>query len=133
MDIFTYQGSLINIKKHINYIKGLNMQIVNTTIHNPLSFVCYASLKNSYIFRPDGEIIKCSIDLDHGSNQIGYIDSRLGVIIDESKNKKWYATKLNSNCYKCDSLIQCLNKSCPRSHVLNLKTPNCLKMIGEII
>lgn len=50
--------------------------------------VCYALYKNSYIFKPNGEIVKCSLDLDNPRNVVGKIEKGK-IIIDEEKNKRW--------------------------------------------
>lgn len=64
--------------------------------------VCYAMYKNAFIFKPNGEIVKCSLDLDNPKNIVGEIAEN-GILIDEDKNKVWDISKykMTDHCFGC--------------------------------
>lgn len=112
------------LKKHINYAKSLGITVENELSKNPFSLICYASLKNGYIFRSNGKIVKCTLELDDSKNNIGYLDSQNNVVIDKKINNNWCKSEIHDKCLTCDHLLSCLNKCCPKN---NLNEEDCYK------
>lgn len=51
--------------------------------------ICYASRVNSLVIRADGQLGKCTVALDHGSNQIGRIRADGHLDIETAKLRPW--------------------------------------------
>ncbi|GGI58450.1 radical SAM protein [Winogradskyella haliclonae] len=54
-----------------------------------LPYVCYASKPNSIGIRSDGSLIKCTVGLNHESNQIGKINPDGTLSIHNENMRKW--------------------------------------------
>lgn len=113
LEILNDNDALRVIDQHIDYAKRIELNIENEALKTPLSSVCYASLKNSYIFRANGEIVKCSLGLDEDDNRVGCVKG--DVCINEAKNKKWYMSRITDDCLQCFDILSCLNQKCPKS------------------
>ena len=74
----------IKIKKEILNIIGENRKV-------PLlkNYICYASKKNSFIIRANGNISKCTIALYDEKNTIGKLNADGTMELDNEKYKKW--------------------------------------------
>lgn len=107
------------IKEHLEYIEKLKIRCNNIEERN--MFVganqCYAAYKNGYVIRADGKIEKCTVILDCLENEIGYLDLEGNMHLDYEKNKIWNEINLFKDCYSCNKLFYCLNKSCPMQKI----------------
>lgn len=112
------------IEEHSQYARSKGLIIENDLIGKPFSAICYAALRNSYIFRSNGKIVKCSLHLESKRNIVGH--AHQGVYIDENKNFQWHQGRVRDKCLQCSYLLACLNKNCPRK----LGLGECLN--GEI-
>jgi uncharacterized protein len=55
----------------------------------PYDSVCYAARGNSYVVRADGRLNKCTVALEHPSNQVGRIRENGTVEVDAEKMLSW--------------------------------------------
>ncbi len=70
----------------------------NSTINR-----CYASELNSYVYRPNGDVVKCTVSLDDSWNQLGNI--RDGV--NEVQNKEMTKLIRDVKCFECSKITDC--------------------------
>lgn len=80
----------------------------------PMSCLCYASFKNSYVIGPDGVIYKCTVHFDKKINQIGYIDDAGDLVLDQYAHSRWYRKEkgLSHECLMCKFLPVCYGGGC---------------------
>lgn len=80
----------------------------------PMSYLCYASFKNSYVIGPDGAIYKCTVHFDKKINQIGYIDNSGDIVLDKYAHSRWYRKEkgLSNECLMCKFLPVCYGGGC---------------------
>lgn len=80
----------------------------------PMSSLCYASLRNSYVVGPDGAVNKCTVHFDKKVNQIGYLNNRGDMILDNYLHSRWYSkeTEINEQCRLCTFLPVCYGGGC---------------------
>lgn len=98
---------MVNINKKQIIQAGLNL-IENKD--GPIT-LCYACRKNTYVFRPNGNIEKCTVLLGDKKNIIGsYNQNR--IIIDSELNKKTYDYIPKEKCINCDQITACRNHIC---------------------
>lgn len=108
-------------QQHIDYVKKIGFTCENDAVDYSYTYrssFCYASRPNTFIFRPDGRISKCSVILEDPRNCVGKIDPMQGVVIDEEKNKLWHQNTIPEKCISCKELLSCMNKKCPRNRIL---------------
>ena len=98
---------------HIQKALAAGLKVVNLSEKRPFAKACFASFKDSYIFRANGDVVKCSSHIDDDRNIIGIVDPQKGVIINEQKNAIWSSFLPGKECYDCSDLGSCLNKNCP--------------------
>lgn len=120
LDQYSYKEVL---REHINYARNIGLIVENDSIVNPFASICYAALKNSYIFRSNGRVVKCTLMLDEDRNFIGSAKNR--IAIDEAKNERWYDSKIEDKCLQCRYILACLNKNCPK----NESNEECIKWV----
>ncbi len=98
------------LKIHQDYIQKLGLSIEEGE-HQLFGNICYASYPYSYIFRPNGSIVKCSVALENPLNMIGKIDNNK-VVIQEEQNKLWVTNDYSEKCFQCSRILSCLNLNC---------------------
>ncbi len=66
-------------------------------------YICYAARPTSFVIRPDGSLIKCTIGLDDDFNQIGKLLPGGTLSIDQDKMRCWIAgaTILDRTLMRC--------------------------------
>lgn len=106
------------VRRHVEYLDKIGLQCSNNT-KEPFSNVCYANYPNAMIFRADGKIERCTVALDHPMNQIGYVDPKLGAIIDEEQQKRWGFHGYRETCAKCAQVTSCLNMKCSKGRIID--------------
>lgn len=99
------------IKKHENYVKSIGLQVLDIDDVMPL---CYASLPNNYSFRPNGEIVDCTVALKEGYNKIGSFNNG-EIKIDRAIQKKWSSLINSEKCCRCINFINCKLNACPNN------------------
>lgn len=104
-------NEMVNI--HIQKALNAGLNVANLSEKGPFAKTCFASFKDSYIFRANGDIVKCSSHIDDDRNVIGFVDPQKGVIIDEEKNAIWSSFLPEKQCYGCPEFGACLNRNCP--------------------
>ena len=117
-------------EQHIKKASSCNLKVANLLEDNPFSQVCFASYKDSYIFRSNGDIVKCSSHIDDPRNIIGHIDSNQGIVIDSAKNQRWTSFAPEKECFSCPDLGACLNKRCPYLRLENNVKIYCDKVLN---
>ena len=115
------------IEKHNTYIESIGLKLNDHQTYNkPFSNVCYAAYDKGYVFRANGDIVKCTLDLDKPLNKVGTIDPVNGAIkILEDVNRKWTEIDLGKKCHDCSFLHRCLNKNCPLGILKGITETNC--------
>lgn len=101
------------LNSHIQKALAAGLQVANLSEKHPFSKTCFASFKDTYIFRANGDVVKCSSHIDDERNIIGIVDPQKGVIIDQQKNAIWSSFLPDKKCYDCSDFGACLNRNCP--------------------
>lgn len=109
--------------KHLNYINSLGLQ----TYQENQRSMCYASSKGSYGFRPNGEIVSCTVALNEKRNVIGSFKEE--TLINENQHSFWTNKVNNMKCLTCRSFISCEMNRCPKK---KLEVSNCHFLKNEI-
>lgn len=80
----------------------------------PMSTICYASQKNSYVIDSEGVVFKCTVHFDEKCNQVGYIDDNGNMVLDPHAHSLWYKRKkeLSTTCRECKILPLCYGGGC---------------------
>ena len=102
-----------NLYEHFSYLADKRIKIRNFEEGLPLSSTCYASYKNSYVFRANGDICKCTVHFDLPENQIGKIVDENTIYWSEENLNYWLIDFLAEKCYACKQILSCFNKACP--------------------
>lgn len=118
LDICSNTEKVELVRRHIEYLHQIGLQCCNKS-KGPFSNVCYANYPNSMIFRADGKIEKCTVALNHPMNQIGYIDPKLGIIIDQEQQKLWGFHGYRETCAKCAEVTSCMNMRCSKGRIID--------------
>lgn len=104
------------IQKHFAYLKSKDMQITPQLEPEVLGGVCFAGYRHGYLFRADGTIGKCTIELYNPLNYIGKIVNGI-VVIDSDKFDLWNKNYFDEKCSSCRNALLCFNKACPMNHI----------------
>lgn len=110
------------LKKH-KILNSTDYDLNNALdVLTPMSNICYASMKNSYVVDPKGMVYKCTVHFDKKCNQIGYIDNNGNMILDQYAHSLWYMKKeeLSDMCRNCKYLPICYGGGC--SYYANFKS-----------
>ena len=104
--------SIINSDKSLNYNYHLKFL-------QPCGSICVMSSINSFLIDSEGNIRKCSCDLDNEKNIIGKLeDGKMNLDVDAySKWVDYYDPK--EECNNCFFAPACLNNSCLANKVLH--------------
>lgn len=81
------------------------------SLYGPDGGVCYAFKRNSVVIDANGNIRKCTCDLDEKANWFGVI----GQVFDKEKHEAWLnerAITPESSCYRCKKRPLCHNRQC---------------------
>ncbi len=120
------------LKEHYLYLKENKYNIYellsqnNISNYSILSRACPAVFNNGYVVRGNGDILKCTLDLDKEYNRVGKIDRvKKEFIINNAAKKDWENIGITSSCEKCSSFLSCNNKQCPKN-LMNNKENKCI-------
>lgn len=120
-DTFFISDEELHIRLHNNavYTKKFYAEELKTYLINP-GQGCLSSRKNSYTITPDLKVYKCCAHYDMRDNNIGYIDLKGNLSINESLHNRWYLInefikRSLSSCRDCYYMPACTNngKNCP--------------------
>lgn len=105
---------MLSFDKVLDYSQHLNFV-------TPLGSICMFSFVNTYLIDAEGNVRKCSCDLDADENIIGKLELDGTMTIDENKRAKWVNLfgEGEEHCKNCALAPACLNNSCMASKVLN--------------
>ena len=103
---------------HLNYIDKIGMLRKKLT-RDLFSGVCKASYPDSFVFRADGKIEKCSRCLDYKENRLGQVDLEKGVLFDKEINKQWTSSCLKQECLRCTEVLRCFNMVCRKTNIID--------------
>jgi uncharacterized protein len=85
--------------------------------HGPslLSSACYAGKPNWFVVGPDLALYKCTVAFDRDDNKVGKIDPSGTLLVDDSKNRLWTASNLETDagCGSCHYRVPCGGVACP--------------------
>lgn len=90
------------------------------------SKVCYAARPYNFIIGADGQVMKCTVDLDkEDRNVVGRLDEEGVLHLDQSKVTLWTEPAYSSDpgCQKCVVLPVCQGISCPLIRITENKSP----------
>ena len=90
------------------------------------SKVCYAARPYNFIIGADGQVMKCTVDLDkEDRNVVGHLDEEGVLHLDQSKVTLWTEPAYSSDpgCQKCVVLPVCQGISCPLIRITENKSP----------
>lgn len=113
-------------KKHLDYIKKVGLSCANIYENTNALFdkVCIASYPYSYVFMPNGSIVRCTVELENDVNIIGRVDKELGVEIYKDKKEMWIQKDIPKNCFDCEKLKVCMHMTCPKQYVIDKRDRN---------
>jgi len=90
------------------------------------SKVCYAARPYNFIIGADGQVMKCTVDLDkEDRNIVGYLDEGGDLHLDKQKFALWTEPAYSSDpgCQKCVILPLCQGISCPLVRMEENRSP----------
>jgi uncharacterized protein len=61
------------------------------------SYVCYATKGNSLVVRSTGRLAKCTVALNDGCNDIGWISETGEICVDQKKYQRWIAPLIEAD------------------------------------
>ena len=98
---------------------GNSNHSLNFAYHNYLTndSICEASFLHSYVIGSDGKVYKCTADFDLEENNLGYINTKGELVVDEEKHAKWVCHSIEKYCENCFFLGTCQSRSCPKSRI----------------
>ncbi len=87
--------------------------------------VCYAAKRSAFTIKPNGEILKCTVDIDNNKNVVGKV-LKDGKFEFNGNEMLWSGTlKMPSKCVECYYMPNCFGKSCPIHEIYEDKEPSC--------
>ncbi|RRD93467.1 radical SAM protein [Clostridiales bacterium COT073_COT-073] len=106
-----------NMLRHFSLLIDRKIEIYNFTELLPMHSICYAAYPDSYVFRSNGDICKCTVYFDLPENTIGKIISENEIYINEKLANLWVTDELEKKCFACKHMLACFNKSCPAKRI----------------
>lgn len=91
----------------------------SASLYGPDGGVCYAFKRNSVVIDANGNIRKCTCDLDTKENWFGII----GQALDKEKHEAWLnerAITPESLCYRCKKRPLCHNRQCHKAKTCSI-------------
>lgn len=116
------------LKEHYDYLEFIHMRTNRNSLKEPE--YCNAGLKNGFVFRCDGLVVKCNNCLTYEFNKVGLINYD-DVTINSEKNNKWVHKMDHEGCVMCKNVLKCVYNSCPRMRFNNQKCTNYSRKIYE--
>ena len=86
---------------------------------SPLTNLCCAGRKNSFVVDSDLNLYKCTVHFDMKENKVGYISPNGDAFVDRHLHSKWYINEnTNSACKKCFYAPCCCGGGCPHKRII---------------
>ena len=104
-------GSTTDYKWLIENYTDWFINSITVSLYGPDGGVCYALKRNSILIDANGNIRKCTCDLDENENWFG--TTQTGS--DTEQHEKWMnkrAIASDSHCYNCKKRPMCHNRQC---------------------
>lgn len=108
------------VQRHLKYLVEKNMGVTLQLEPEIFGGVCFAAYRYGYLFRANGDVGKCTIELYNPLNYVGRVENGT-VIIDEEKLKCWTMDYFDKKCSSCKNALLCMNRSCPMKHLQGQK------------
>lgn len=90
------------------------------SMFTPMRSLCYAAGREKYVIDTDLAVCKCTVHFGFKENNVGYINNKGDMVIDENVNRKWYVRQpLNEECKDCFYLPCCNKTGCPHKYNFN--------------
>lgn len=107
-----------NIQSYFSKLaKAYNIKIITNSIISDSINLCYASYKNSYTILPNGNIKKCTIELNSKYNSLGDLKSAGHFNLNKSRLLLWNnlskKTYTSNKCKRCMFFANCFGIICP--------------------
>lgn len=95
------------------------------------SFICGAGYKSTMTINPEGEILKCQVNLDADYNVIGRVNIETGRFdIDADKSRLWDFGNIEQKCKSCNLFPCCKGIGCP----MKVRSQSwCSDLYGHIV
>ncbi len=108
------RNEFLNFIYNEKYIKKL-VPIENVLdMFTPTRYICYAASKNKFVIDPKLNVYKCTVHFDLKENNVGYINSKGDMVLDDKINRMWYVRKaFPKECRECFYLPCCNKTGCP--------------------
>lgn len=118
------------LKEHYEYLEFIHMR---TDRKSSSEYgLCKAGLKNGFVFRCDGLVVKCNSCLSYDFNNVGLIGYD-DIKIDAEKNSKWTHKIDHESCISCKNVLKCGYNSCPKTRFNSQKCINFSRRNYETI
>ncbi len=98
-------------QKNIEIAKKFGFELLETSTN---LMQCYGARENSYTFRPNQSVVKCTVSLDAPWNQIGKVINH-EVVLNDSQDADCLKEDRIKNCMRCKNINTCKTFSCPKS------------------
>ncbi len=98
-------------RKNIEIVKKFDFKLLET---NTNLMQCYGARENSYTFRPNQSVVKCTVGLDAPWNQIGKVINHK-VVLNGSQDTDCLNEDRIKNCIRCKNIYTCKTFSCPKN------------------
>lgn len=113
--LYTVYNSIVENNKILKLVSRGAEQLLYTS-------ACYASKYHSYVIGSDGMLYKCTAAFNDSRNQVGYINNRGDMVLDEIKLSKWDGLgEVCKECLECPALTNCYGGRCPLKRMNNIK------------
>ena len=118
---FAKNGSSLNIDTHRGF-------------YNQGGCMCYACNINCLVISSDGDIRKCTCDLDSEEYSIGKLLPSGEMDIDQEKHSRWFGnvTRFSEKCDECAFSPICFAACCPRDNIFNWTEGKKIKCPSEM-
>lgn len=114
-------------------VDGSLKQIIESELEAVVngSFICGAGYKSTMTISPDGDILKCQINLKENYNIIGHVNVENGQFdMDVDKSKLWEFENVEPKCRSCNLFPCCKGIGCP----LKVRNPTwCSNLYDHIL
>lgn len=101
--------------------------------------MCYAAFVNTYVICSDGNIRKCTCELDDDKYSIGKLLANGSIDIDKLKSGKWTGNQMrySPKCDNCAFSPLCFGACCPKVNLFDFadgsrEEPKCPSEMNNI-
>ena len=109
------------------------------SFYRPGGCMCYAAFVNTYVICSDGNIRKCTCELDDDKYSIGKLLANGSIDIDKLKSGKWTGNQMrySPKCDNCAFSPLCFGACCPKVNLFDFadgsrEEPKCPSEMNNI-